>query len=159
MREIANEKRDETIRKAKEEAAKKLAEDGQKLVRKPAPVITKPSTNTEAPTKPDLSSLHNIKLSDKIHASLVQILSSGKLRDPLLIASDLHICNVSLNHCRSKAIVQWSLLGVADPARIKAIDEAFDKHRKQVAHLIGQQVSTRFLPSYLFEYKEDPFGP
>lgn len=152
VRTVQKQNRDLAVQKAKEEAA---ADQEDKL---PKPTkqtgIKLPKTIPETIETPRI---HNIKLSDKIHASLVQLLSSGKLRDPLLLSSDLHICNVSLSHSRSKVIVQWSLLGAKDPARVAAIDGALDKNRKQIGHLIGQQVQTRFMPSYLFEYKEDPF--
>ena len=151
VRTIQKEKRDFAAQKAKEEVAA-MQSDQVDILQK---TIKLPKTIPETVETPPI---YNIKLSDKIHASLVQLLSSGKLKDPLLLASDLHICKVTLSHSRSKAIVQWSLLGEKDPARVAAIDDALDKNRKHIGHLIGQQVQTRFMPSYLFEYKEDPFN-
>ena len=101
--------------------------------------------------------IHNIKVSDRIHACLMRLLASGKVKAPVLLSPDLHICKVELNHVRSKAIVQWSLLDNVDERRISSIDEAFHENRKIIGHLIGQQVKTKFIPSYFFEYREDPF--
>lgn len=161
-KEIAHEKRDMAIQKAKMEADPELSRKEeppkQKLLqmRKEKKISKVEHFQQEMPL---MSQVNNVKLSDRIHACLVQLLSSGKLQDPILLAHDLHICRVTLSHSRSKAIVQWGLLGVVDSARIKAIDDAFERHRKQIGHFIGKQVTTRFIPSYLFEYKADPFGP
>jgi ribosome-binding factor A len=158
-KEVARDKRREEIEKAKAATQVPTQQTMQSVFREESKRSHNRKENLveETTKEKDYHLLNNIKLSDRIHAALVHLLASGKLQEPLLLSSDIHICNVNMTHSRMKVIVQWSLLARKDEARLAAIDDAFDRHKKSVAHAIGKQVQTKFIPSYLFEYKEDPF--
>lgn len=95
----------------------------------------------ERDERPEVLVKGESRLSDKLHAAILELVASGKLRDPALLASGFDVTRVEVNFARTKAIAHWRIHSEDDWTL--SCERTLERHKKAIEFNLNRRLNIR----------------